>query len=594
MAIDHAADPVRDEETQTSEKGTTTFIENADGSQAESSLNLEKERTLDGIDIQNSRAFLGDDSDGKVTWTVRSIFAAIFLAGLYTGSQIILYFAGGSLSFIEHDLELSRRAAWLPTANILAIAAACPYAGYLQDLFGKRYIALFGAACICIGCLLVGLAQNFACALAGMSLSGIGAAIGELTGLAGLAEVVPVKHRGYSLALVTAFVIPFCPYLMYVQLWSNKPGPGWRWGPWTSLTYNGIVAIGLALTYFPHNHTRAEGFSRRAILKRIDYLGGVLSITGLTLFLVALQSGGYTHAWTSAYVLCTLVIGLMLIFAWVVYEWKFAPHPMIPHELLNGQRIVGLAYAIAFTAGMNFFSILNFFPLTFSSVYDPDPVQIGLKGLPPAFSTTIGAVGFNAALSKFPNRNREILLIAVLCMTAFGGALSASTPENPKLTVAFGTLASFGVGGVLVPAATIAMIVTPDAVITTAAALSLSIRTVGGSIGYSIYYNIFASKLESNLPKLVAEYAIKAGLPLSSAEAFVGTFLATPERIAEVEGVTPGVIAGATKGSQWAFSESLKYVWFTSIAFGSLAVICVLLLPITKKYQTNRVAVQIK
>lgn len=70
---------------------------------------------------------------------------------------------------------------------------------------------------------------------------------------------------------------------MYVELWSYKPGPGWRWGPWVALIYNGIIAIGLAFTYFPHVHTRAQGFSRRAILKRIDYVGGVLSITGLTL-----------------------------------------------------------------------------------------------------------------------------------------------------------------------------------------------------------------------------------------------------------------------------------------------------------------------
>lgn len=78
--------------------------------------------------------------------------------------------------------------------------------------------------------------QTFAQALAGMAISGVGAAVGELTGLAGLAEVVPVKHRGYSLALVTAFVIPFCPYLLYVELWSHsESGPGWRWGPWVAL-----------------------------------------------------------------------------------------------------------------------------------------------------------------------------------------------------------------------------------------------------------------------------------------------------------------------------------------------------------------------
>jgi hypothetical protein len=266
---------------------------------------------------------------------------------------------------------------------------------------------------------------------------------------------------------------------------------------------------------------------------------------------------------------------------------------MVPGELFKGQRIVGLAYFIAFAAGMDFFSILNFFPVTFTSVYDPIPVQIGLKGLGPAFTTTLGAIGFNAALSTFPGHTREILLVALLFMTGFGGSLAASTPENPKLTVALGSLAAFGVGGVLVPAASVAMIVTPDALITTAAALSLSIRTVGGTIGYSIYYNIFATKLAKRLPLNVATFALAAGLPATSLEQFVGTFLTAPETLATVPGVTQAVIAGATKGTQWAYSESLKVVWLTSIAFGSMAIVCCILMPSTKKYQTNRVAVQL-
>jgi MFS family permease len=113
---------------------------------------------------------------------------AIQLVLISAGSQVILYFTGGSLGFIEEDLGLSRGSAWLPTANILAIAAACPYAGYLQDLFGKRYIALFGSACICIGCVLVATGHSFGQMIVGMALSGVGAAIGELTGLAGYVE----------------------------------------------------------------------------------------------------------------------------------------------------------------------------------------------------------------------------------------------------------------------------------------------------------------------------------------------------------------------------------------------------------------------
>ncbi|KAH9864334.1 hypothetical protein J1614_010268 [Plenodomus biglobosus] len=577
------------------EKQDVSYTEHAD-TPTDSSLELQKEMTLQGIDMKNTHAVKGDDSDGKIVWSTRSIFAAIFLAALYTGSQIILYFTGGSLAFIAADNNITTGIAWLPTANVLAIAAACPYAGYLQDLFGKRYIALFGSLCICIGCALVGSGHSYAQLIAGMAVSGIGAAIGELTGLAGLAEVVPVKYRGYSLALVTAFVIPFCPYLIYVEMWSHHDTTvGWRWGPWVSLIFNGIVGIGLACTYFPHNHTRTEGFSRMAVLKRIDYIGGILSITGLTLFLVSLQAGGYSHPWKSGYVLGTMLTGLALIIGWIVWEAKFARHPMIPRELFKGQRIVGLAYVVAFTAGMNFFSILNFFPITFTSVYDPVPIRIGLRGLGPGLCTALGAIGFNAALSKFPNHTREVLLFAVVLMTTFAGALGASTPENESLTLAFGSLAGFGVGGVLVPAATIAMLVCPDAIITTAAALSLSIRTVGGTIGYSIYYNIFITKLTKQLPLYTAEYAIKAGLPLSSAESFVGLFLTEPAKLATtpIPGMTPAVIAAATKGTQWAYSESLKYVWLTSIAFGAVAVVCTILLPSTAKYQTNRVAVQI-
>lgn len=66
---------------------------------------------------------------------------------------------------------------------------------------------------------------------------------------------------------------------------------------------------------------------------------------------------------------------------------------------------------------MNFYALLNFFPLMFSAVFEPDPVQIGLKGLAPAFSTTFGAVFTNAALSWFKGHNRDLLLAATVIMS---------------------------------------------------------------------------------------------------------------------------------------------------------------------------------
>lgn len=265
----------------------------------------------------------------------------------------------------------------------------------------------------------------------------------------------------------------------------------------------------------------------------------------------------------------------------------------VPKELFAGQRVVATAFIIAFVAGMNFYSLLNFFPLEFSSVFPPDPVQVGLKGLAPGLSTTIGATIVNAALSWFPSHNRELLLFSTVLMTSFGGALACVTPDTPRTLVALGTIAAFGVGGVLVPSATIAITVAPDELIATCVALSLSIRVIGGSIGYTIYYNIFYNKFVARLPVDIVDYAVAAGLPLTSATEFVTLYLTDPLKIASVKGVTPAVLNGAAVGSRWAYAYALKYVWYTSIAFGICAIVACGFLGQVRKYYTNRIAATI-
>ncbi|CAK7200330.1 hypothetical protein SEUCBS139899_003021 [Sporothrix eucalyptigena] len=551
-----------------------------------------KDLAADDPDHANALAYKGDDSDGKIEWTVKSAFAMCFLCALYTASMIMLYFTGAALSYIEKDLGAANTGTWLPVSNTLAIAAVAPFVGYLQDLLGRRYITLAGSVVIMVGLAITGSAKTFGAGVAGMALCGAGAAVCELTALAGVSDIVPVKHRGTFLALMIVFLLPFTPYVLYAQLLSSRST--WRWCMWISLIYNGVVFLGLLFTYFPKAHPRMAGVTKRDILKQIDYVGAVLSIVGLTIFLVALQAGGYSHPWNSVYVLSQLIIGLVMIIAWIAWEWKFAKWPMVPRQLFQGQYAVGLSFFVAFVAGINFYSLINFFPLTFSTVYNPDPVQIGLKGLGYGISVTSGAMFFNALLSVKSLHCRWPIAIASAIMTVFGGALVTATPYNAKQTVALGTIAGFGVGGILVPAATLALIVVPDSLLATTAALSLSVRTVGGSIGYTVYFNIFSKKLTSALPAYVVSAVMGAGLPEADVPEFVATFLGAEggaASLADVPGYTTAIAEAATMASRSAYADAFKYVWYTSIPFGCLAVIAALFLPSIRKFQTNRVAV---
>ena len=293
-------------------------------------------------------------------------------------------------------------------------------------------------------------------------------------------------------------------------------------------------------------------------------------------------------------VLAPLLIGIVCIIAFLVWSWKIAKAPLIPREIFRGQRAVGISFLTAFVSGMNFYSLINFFPLTFETVFTPTPIKVGLRGLGYGISVTAGAVFFNWMLSLFPRNHREVLIVAATVMTAFGGALGAVTPETPGLAVALGTICGFGVGGLLVPTQTVAITCSPDAFIASTTALSLAVRVFGGSIGYTIYYNIFSNKLTTALPAEVAKHAIQAGLSPKQVETFVGTFLTVPAKAAKISGVTEAIIAAATKGSQLAYAEALQLVWYTSIPFGVCAIIACCFLGNTSKFQTDRIAAVIR
>lgn len=80
---------------------------------------------------------------------------------------------------------------------------------------------------------------------------------------------------------------------------------------------------------------------------------------------------------------------------------------------------------------------------------------------------------------------------------------------------------------------------------------------------------------------------------MSSVANFTATYLTTPAMAQNVAGVTPEILAAASLGSRWAYSEALKFVWYISIPFGVLATICSFFIGNIESYMTNRIAAHI-
>jgi hypothetical protein len=133
--------------------------------------------------------------------------------------------------------------------------------------------------------------------------------------------------------------------------------------------------------------------------------------------LFGLQSGGTIYAWDSARVIATMVIGLLMMFFFIVWEWKIAKYPMVPAGIFKGQRVVGACIVVAFVCGMNLYAVLNFMPIMFATVYNPDPMQVGLKALGFGLGQTMGATVMNMFMTIFKNHQRENLLSSCVIMS---------------------------------------------------------------------------------------------------------------------------------------------------------------------------------
>lgn len=83
--------------------------------------------------------------------------------------------------------------------------------------------------------------------------------------------------------------------MLWAQLIASRHG--WRYigllcGVWAAIGFFATLFF-----YFPPPRVNSTGLTRRQILAQIDWVGGVLSIGGMVLFMAGLQWGGYQVRW---------------------------------------------------------------------------------------------------------------------------------------------------------------------------------------------------------------------------------------------------------------------------------------------------------
>lgn len=198
-------------------------------------------------------------------------------------------------------------------------------------------------------------------------------------------------------------------------------------------------------------------------------------------------------------------------------------------------------------------------------------------------------------------RIRALILVSCILMTAGTGGMAALRVDNLWLVYVVITIAGLGIGGIVVPAAIITTIICPDDLIATVTALTLAVRVIGGAIGYAVYYNVFYNKFVSAAQY---QYLVPTAMKVLDLTNLSPTVL--KETVTEIVELTaagllpkirelPGVASDTAYDAlilagQQSYAYAYKYVYYVSIAFGGVSIICAAFLGDISQYMTDHVA----
>ena len=239
------------------------------------------------------------------------------------------------LGVINQDLGPDPNYGWVATGYVLAATTGALIWGTLSDVFGRRWFFIGGNGLALLGSILGAVAQNITTLILAQVFIGLALA-SQLSFSICLAELIPNKWRGYNNALLFFMAIPFSTFGPIVARNFLAINHTWRWSYYINLILTGL-AISLAVAFyhppvFEQLHTKA---SKRNVLIHLDYIGILMFIAGMVLFLLGkflvcsavshthvvtgLSYGGQIYPWASAHTLAPLVIGVLLLIGFFVW-----------------------------------------------------------------------------------------------------------------------------------------------------------------------------------------------------------------------------------------------------------------------------------
>ncbi|RYO84482.1 hypothetical protein DL762_005655 [Monosporascus cannonballus] len=442
---------------------------------------------------------------------------------------------------IVADLKMGEEYIWITNAFFVCCAAVQPLFGQLCNIFGRRWLMLLAIVLFTLGSGICGGATSGAMLIAGRGVQGAGSGgIGMIVSII-IADLVPLRERGYYLAIIM---------ILYTV--------GMTTGP----------IVGGAIV---------DSTTWRWKLRRIDWVGNGLLMAGTIFMLYALTYAGIRYSWGSWQTLVPLLIGVFVIVLFAAWEARgVSPELVIPPRLFRHRTSLIVAIN-TFLHWMLVYWGTYFLPIYFQVVLLFSAERTGVSLLPMTLISIPGCA-VAAILVSHWGKFKMLHLIGEGVFTLGLGLLALQWEGSTTAEWAiYQSIGAAGGGVVLETLLPAFQAPVPESDQAAATATWAFIRTVGGVWGVAIPATIFNNRVDRLVNTIsdprARQLLAGGGAYQYASAAFVTSF---PEPVvAEIRAV---------------YREALKMVFLTAASFGGVAFLLFFLekdVPLRKQLKTE-------
>ncbi|KAJ7158604.1 Mfs1.2 [Mycena filopes] len=468
---------------------------------------------------------------------ILSLCISLFLAAASGKSKAAMTAVTTALPSIIHELN-GEQFIWVGSAYSIAATAFFPMSGGVAEIFGRRWSMLGALAIFALGSALCGSAQSMQWLIGARVVQGLGgSAILSMTSII-ISDLVPLRERGtYNgiLGLMWAFAGGIGPLISGGLVQAGQ----WRWIFYLNLP---VCAVAFTLTLLFLSLPTPPGTLKEK-LGRMDWIGNGIILSSTSSTIIGLTWGGVQYPWSSARTLVPVIVGLLGVVGFFLYEISVATHPLVPYTLLSNRTSVS-GYLQTFLNQLVVLAVAYYLPVYYQACKDATALQSGIYML--GLSLTLGPSVVIAGLSVSKLKIYRPQLWIGWSIYALGMGISITLGFDVPLAHSIGIPVISGAAAGTILAVTYFPVLSPLDVRENAHTLAFFAfcRSFSGVWGITIGGVIFQNQLKRKLPpQFLADFDAKLDLTF----ALIPTIKDLPQPLQDE--------------AKRAFADSLKVVW---------------------------------